>query len=193
MTLQGIARVALAALGISASVSAFALPGHPSDAAHGISMQSHVHFVGNRALSTTALAAALVAEHAHSIEAIAAAVEKTYLSHGYLAVHIEWSVDALDEATVHIGEGDVFTIRRIEVVEPGNHHKDALNDPARNRALFELQDGDRFDRDKLLVALRRVQDRYVRAGYAGSVVTPITSVDLEARTIAIRVELERKR
>lgn len=157
-----------------------------------------VRFVGNRALSSGELQAAML----DGVEPRALLdedrrdrgvllVTSRYYDHGYLKVEVDparltRSIDGRRATvTVTVREGDQYRLGPI----------DARGELLRSRdealRLLGATQGEIFNRSKLAAGVLKVSDQLRNAGYAYSEALPMTTIDAAARTVAIALEVKR--
>ena len=156
------------------------------------SVASATVLTGNRELTDDALRAALTAEAATTVDDAARIVEAVYLTRGYVKARVQGAIDPLTrKPTLSIAEGALYTLRGCNVLELGPRKKDKLADRAAVCSLLPMRNGDAFAKAPVHAWMAAIRARYQRAGLESILLTPITSIDSEAHTIAITMEITR--
>jgi outer membrane protein assembly factor BamA len=157
-----------------------------------VSLASSVRLSGNANLTEAALRQAML--KAVTLEEAQSAVEDAYRAAGYLAVWVT-PTPAMGTAPARlaIDEGRHFSISAVQVVEDDPPKKDALTNPETWKGLLTVRSGELFNAPAMKACLAVVRDRYDAAGYGAALVTPVTDVNLDAATVAVRIDVERGR
>ena len=87
--------------------------------------------------------------------------------------------------SIPIDEGPVFSIGKVEF------KGDLLEDKASMTAKLSIKEGEEFNRSKVGMDIERVSNLYRDQGYAYVNVTPLTNIDIDARTVGLAFEIVR--
>jgi outer membrane protein insertion porin family len=87
--------------------------------------------------------------------------------------------------SIPIDEGPVFSIGKVEF------KGDLLTDQVAMQTRLSIRPGEEFNRSKVGMDIERVSNLYRDQGYAYVNVTPLTDIDIEARTVGLTFEIVR--
>ena len=144
-----------------------------------------VAFVGNHALPTTELRAAMTSpvDDQEGFERDLLLVSAYYWDRGYANVRVSDTPDpAHDTVTITIDEGDKFTMGPVAVVGE-------LDGDARDLPKLATRPGSVFSRTHIADDREALNDFYTHRGYAFADVVPRTTIDPRKHTIALTFEI----
>src|SRR5438874_8718619 len=164
-----------------------------------------VRFVGNRAISESALKEAMLTQEGSPFSFITGAgtyreeafqrdeivLQGLYFDIGYIYVKfgkpaIELSPDKrFIYITMSIDEGEPYDVGKIDV------SGDLLVPRERLLALVTTRSGERFSKSRLQTDMNRLLDVYKDRGYAYANVTPDTAVDAEKKTVDLTYNFQK--
>lgn len=163
-----------------------------------------IRFVGNNALSDRQLKKAMETKErwflswitgrgAYDEEILKIDMERItdqYFNQGYVQAKVKYpEISLVDEGrymvlTIEIEEGDQFHVGSIDASGDLIKPKDEI------LALTKLKTGDVFSRQALRTDVTTINDLYADAGYAYVNVAPLSSIDADARTVALKYDIE---
>lgn len=119
------------------------------------------------------------------------AIQAVYYDRGFVNVKVDKPVVSLSPdkryiyITIKVEEGEPFTIGKLDV------SGDLIVDKADLKGRMVSHEGELFNRSSLARDIQALTDVYYDSGYAYANITPVTSVNAEARTIDLNFDVQK--